>query len=184
MLQKELEGIDAEVIKQPWSKGILKAKGSFVCLLEKNSAVSPGSIKKNLEEFISNPKYRKLAMVSPRIDLPTFKDAGSWTYESGLALIPRPTSNEFHSTRIGQAHGAIIRRSSLLKANLPYKMHPHAFSLALSLYFWENGLRIALEPSSIYYAPENVSYSRRMKPKPLPVPSDNVLNMWQREWIS
>lgn len=183
MLKKELGGIDAEVIKTSWSRGLLKAKGSFVCLLEKNSAVSPGSIKRNLSEFIENPKYRKLAMVSPTVD-PAEGEPHSWTYDhKGLGSM-NPASSSFHSVRIGNAYGAIIRKSSLKQARVPLKMRPDTFSTYLSLYFWENGLRIAMQPESVYYAPENVSYKRRLNPRRESQLSETVWEMWEREWIS
>src|SRR5438445_738319 len=83
MLKKELVGIDAEVIKKSWTWGLKKAKGDYVCLLEKDSAVSLGTIRRNLEVFTNNQAYRKLAMVSPRVDLPNMAYPLSWSCVRG-----------------------------------------------------------------------------------------------------
>lgn len=182
MLQKELIGIETEIIKNSWDVGLRKAKGSYVCLLEKNSAVSPETIRKNLEVFTSKPAYRKLAMVSSCVDSPRLKTPVSFTFnEGGLALMPFPASEETHAARIGYAPGSVIRTSSLRKFKHKLKIHPHALSALLSVFFWENGLRVELNPDSLYYAPEKVIYKKsRLKAHP----SEQVWYAWEREMIS
>lgn len=183
MLEKELNGIDAEILVKSWQSGLKKAKGDFVCLLEADSAVSPGTIRRNLSEFTENPQYRKLAMVSSLVDITKFKDPVSWTYQNGLAALLKTPSKMFHSVRIGNVPGAIIRKSSLVKANIKFDLHPWALSTQLSLYFWDNGLRIAMQPESIYYAPEMMTRKVR-RPKRKPKPSARVMRIWEQEMIS
>lgn len=184
MLKNELEGINAEVIKKSWTWGLKKAKGDYICLLERDSAVSPGTIRRNLEAFTSNQAYRKLAMVSPSVDHPRFSKPISWTYRRRLTAIGEPASREFHSVRIGQLPGAVIRRSSLKKANLALNLNPYVLSTAFSLFCWENGLRIAFEPEGVYYVPENASYAKNRYARRKLKPGQNTLHIWEREMIT
>lgn len=189
MLEKELEGLDAEVIHDSWQEALASTDAEFVCLLEKNSALSSGSIKASMKEFIENPLYRKLAMVSPIVDMPQFKAPISFTYtvndwHKGLAVVNKPRTDSFHNVRIGFVPGAIIRRSSLQKAAIPLTLPPVPFSVILSLFFWQHGLRVALQPQSLYYAPENVSYDRLpTQYRSSIVPEQKTADLWQHEMI-
>jgi hypothetical protein len=185
MLKKELEGIDAEVISKPWAEGILEAKGDFICLLEENSAIRMSTIRDNLHVFTDKPAYRKLAMVSCMVDLPEAKVNVAWTYNNGLQATTYIGSDSTHAARIGYVPGAIVRTSSLRKANLSPSYPPTAFSCGLSLFFWENGLRVALNPETLYYAPENASYTWPAAPnKSMLIPTAKVMQLWEHEMIS
>lgn len=180
MLERELKGIDSEIVRATWSNGIKKAKGDFVCLLETDSAVERNTIRDNLEAFTSNPSYRKLAMVSPRVDLPDASKPISWTYSNGLAALTEQTSQLTHAVRIGNVPGAIIRKSSLLKIDPDLTGHPWALSLTFSVECWKRGLRIALNPETLYYVPEGYRYKKGKATKP----DEDVLRIWDREMIS
>lgn len=185
MLKKELEGIDAEVLVKEWGEGLLEATGDYTCLLEKDSAIQQGTILDNLQIFLDKPAYRKLAMVSPMVDIPQAKNNISFTYDEGLSAIIKQTSDEYHATRVGYVPGAIIRTSSLRKAIVSLDHHPTLLSCMLSLFFWESGLRIALNPKSLYYVPENASYAYLSGGILLPLmPSSKVVQTWEHEMIS
>ncbi|HET8708939.1 MAG TPA: hypothetical protein VFL85_01520 [Candidatus Saccharimonadales bacterium] len=180
MLQKELAGIDAEIITNKWDTGLKKARGNYVCLLEKNSAVQPGTIRSNLDAFLTRPAYRKLAMVSPRVDLPFVQVPVRWSYSGELCALTTPGSDEIYAAKIGYAPGAVIRTSSLKKYG-KLENNPYVFSSRLSVFFWENGLRVEFNPETLYYAPENVSYKKYRKKA---IPSPALLTMWHREMIA
>jgi hypothetical protein len=188
MLERELEGIDHEIINKKWDKGIELAKGNFVCLLETNSAVKRGSIRDNLQVFLDNPSYRKLAMVSPAVDLadndaivPFMMGWMSDTTYNGVTYTMASAANGIKSVRLGFTPGAVIRRSSLLKSGVEYKKNPFLYSLEMSIAFWEQGLRVSGNPESLYYAPENITYT---KIKDTPEVPSAVLEMWKHEMIS
>lgn len=181
MLEKELNGIDAEIIINNWDDGLRQAKGNFVCLLEKNSAVKSGTIRENLAVFTEKPAYRKLAMVSPLVDI----DAQTYVlaYEKGLTAKQTVALGSVVPARIGCIPGSIIRASSLKK--YPEKLdteYPIQDSSGLSIFFWENGLRICRNPDTLYYAPEDFHSGTSLIETH--VPSSQVLDIWQHEMIS
>ena len=172
MLGHELKDIDSEIIFDKWGVGLAKAKGDFVCLLEHDSAISKGSIARQLEPFLNNPRFRKLAMVAPLVE---FDDT------EPLALSSFGATDHPHYpqlTRAGCAGGAIIRRSSLLKFADLIDKHISDFSYELSVAFWENGLRVISDPLSVYYSPQN---ARRGSVLQI---SNNTLELWKRECIA
>lgn len=170
MLAKELANIDSEIIYKDWKTGIQEAKGDFVCLLEYDSAVSAGSIAKQLEPFLNNPRFRKLAMVSPLVE---FDDTEPLSL-SGL----EPTSKHSQMTRVGCVPGAIIRRTSLLKYVDLLENHVSDLSYELSVLFWENGLRIMADPTCIYYSSSLIRRGGAI------VVSTSLQNLWHRECIA
>lgn len=188
MLEKELSGIDAEIIINNWDDGLKEAKGDFVCLLEKDSGVSEGMIAENLAVFTDKPAYRKLAMVSPKFDLPSYFSGGitqpTWlSYNKGLTVNTGYRTG-VNPTRIGMFLGAIIRTSSLKKANIPLDSDPILVSNMLSIFFWDNGLRINLSADTMYEGSTTADYIRKL-PFPLPIQApDKVQDTWEHEMIS
>lgn len=170
MLARELADIDSEIIYKNWQEGIKEAQGDFICLLEHDSAVQPGSIAKQLEPFLNNPRFRKLAMVSPLVE---FDDTEPLSL-SGLET----TSQYSQMTRVGCVPGAIIRRTSLLKHADLLGNHVSDLSYELSVLFWENGLRIMADPTCIYYSPSTMRRGGAI------VVSTALQNLWQRECIA
>lgn len=169
MLSHELQGIDSEIIFDDWYFGIEQAHGDFICLLEHDSAVSRGALAKQLEPFLTNTHYRKLAMVSPLIE---FDDTEPISL-SGLQVHTKYSK----MTRIGCVPGAIIRRTSLLKYIELLDNDVSDLSYELSVLFWEHGLRIIADPTCIYYSPS------RLKRGGAIVASDKVVELWHRECI-
>lgn len=170
MLDRELKDIESEVIYKKWSDGIKQAKGDFICLLEHDSAISAGSIAKQLEPFLNNPRFRKLAMVSSLVE---FDDTEPMSL-SGLS----PESKYCQMTRFGCVPGAIIRRTSLLKYQDLLENHISDLSYELSVLFWENGLRIMADPTCVYYSPSTIRRGGAV------VVSTSLQNLWHRECIA
>lgn len=172
MLEHELQNIDSEVVIDDWRSGLEKAQGDFICLLEYDSAVSAGSLARELEPFLNNPRFRKLAMVSPLVE---FDDT------EPLAMSSFGTTDHPHYpqlTRAGCAGGAVIRRTSLLKFSDLLDNHISDFSYQLSVAFWENGLRVIADPLSIYYTPQLAKRGQVLQI------SEPTLKLWQRECIA
>ena len=172
MLLRELKDIDSEIITKTWQKGLAVATGDYVCLLERDSGISPGALLRQLEPFLNNPRFRKLAMVSPLIE---FDDT------EPLALSSFGTTDHpqyMQLTRAGCAAGAIIRRSSLTKYNHLLGEHISNFSYKLSTAFWENGLRVMADPLSVYYSPKKARRGTIIEV------SSSTLELWKRECIA
>lgn len=183
MLEKELDGLDYEIIYSKWSPGLLKASGDFVCLLDKDSAIAPGTIRDNLATFTDNPSYRKLAMVTGYCDFDDQEEQVMLTYDRLGLLVRRDFScMATQAVRIGMVPGAVIRRSSLLKSNANYNKNRFTLSADISIDFWTRGLRILLNPDSLYYFPVNTSSSPGRKQR-WRIP-DYVMHDWDREMIS
>lgn len=181
MLEKELGKIEHEIIEKRWSPGLKSAQGDFIVLLEDDSAISPATIRKNLAVFLNNPSYRKLAMVSSMVDFAQNDKPISFTFEGGKITPILTNSSAVHSVRVGYLAGAVIRRSSLMKCDTSWLLNPLQASVDISLDFWTHGLRVALNPDSLYYAPEGRTYPKKrfswmLDPK--------VLMMWEREMIA
>lgn len=181
MLERELIGINHEIIKYTWNNGLPKAKGSFVCLLEKDSAIERQSIINNLKIFTDNPSYRKLAMVSSTVD---FEDIGEnliFSWNDGVKGYHASQLHSIRDCRIGYVPGAIIRRTSLLKSNLEHILDPLRLTADVSFDFWSRGLRVSVNPESIYYAPiqnKKINYKDKF------LPNENVIKIWEHELIS
>ncbi len=182
MLERELDGVDSEVIVADWDVGILFAKGDFICLLEADSAIDKGSIVNNLKVFTENPSYRKLAMVASPIDDPSCSGTVfSFTEDARRRFIN--TSESVHAVRIGSVPGAVIRRSSLLKIAPEIGQNPLDLTMQVCLAFWEHGLRILLNPDSLYYAPDTF-VGVQVAHEPVWTTLPQVLSAWKREMIA
>lgn len=185
MLEKELSGIDSEIIIENFDEGLKLAKGDFVCFLESNSGLKEGSLKQLLSVFTEKPAYRKLAMVSPMFELPGMNlNIEAWlSYSEGLVVNTNPKVGA-PPTKIGMFLGAVIRTSSLKKSGLSLTQHPMALSAMLSIFLWDNGLRVHLNAKSMYQGAEDVDYIYQ-RPFTLPIaPSDKVSQIWKQEWIA
>lgn len=181
MLERELEGIDYEIIRNTWVKGIPKARGNFVCLLETDSAVEPGTIKDNLAVFTDNPSYRKLAMVSPTVDFVGMPERLIFSWNNGLKGYHASQLKSMRDCRVGYVPGSVIRRTSLLKSNLDHLLNPNRLTTDMAFDFWSRGLRISVNPETTYCAPENVKYKNY---KDKFVPDQKVIELWEHELIS
>lgn len=171
MLEHELSDIESEIIFDKWGKGLKRATGDFVCLLEHDSAVSRGSIARQLEPFLSNPRFRKLAMVSPLVE---FEDTAPIAL-NGLGVTDCPRFAQL--ARSACVAGAIIRRTSLLQYTDLFARDLTVMSHQISVAFWENGLRVIAEPASVYYSPQNFRKGELISA------SAELLELWRRECV-
>lgn len=181
MLERELDGIHYEIIRNTWAKGLEKAEGNFVCLLETDSAVEKGSIRKNLEVFMENPSYRKLAMVSPTVDFPDMEENLIFSWNDGLKGYHASQLKSLRDCRIGYVPGAVIRRTSLLKSNLDHILNPQRLTTDVCFDFWSRGLRISVNPDTVYCVPEKSKYKNY---KDVFIPDESVIAIWDHELIS
>lgn len=184
-IDEELKDIDYElVIDTDLSQAIKRSKGSFLTIIEEDSAFTKDSIRKSVEIFVEKPSYRKLAMVSPVIDFEDMEMTTTFTYGDHdgelLGIIP-PSSTEPHAVRIGYMMGAIIRTSSIKKAKLNYSKNALYLSAQLSASLWARGLRVELNPSSTYYAPCSFSPVDQEQYK---IGKENAaIKVWHKEFI-
>lgn len=177
MLERELDGIENEILYTNWRSGLKKARGDFILLLEHDSAVERGSIHRMLHPFMDNPHYRKLVMVSPQIE---FEDSEPMRLMfSGET--DKNLKRDYHLTRVGSLPGAIIRRSSLMAHASHIRKDVTESSFNLSLAFWENGLRIMHDPLALYYSPMTIGNTTSYKSLEA---SDVIQQIWTQECIS
>lgn len=184
-IDEELRDIDYElVIDSDLSQGIKRSKGSFLTIIEEDSAFSADSVRTNLEIFLDKPSYRKLAMVSSVVDFEEHDMTTTFTYgdhDGELLGIRPPSSSEPHAVRIGYMMGAVIRTSSIKKAKLNYSKNALYLSAQLSASLWARGLRIELNPSSTYFAPCGFSPVDQEQYK---IGKENAaIKVWHKEFI-
>lgn len=182
MLRKEadiLNPLTIEIIYDDWRSGLEKAQGDFVCLLEYDSAISPGSLARQVEIFMDNPSFRKLAMVCPLIE---FDDAVpmEMRYIDSTVHFNVPTATNCMLSRVGIVAGAVIRRTSLKQREGMIGEDLVTTSAAISLDMWDKGLRIMQHNSALYYSPESLFETPQLE---MPV-SESVTLLWGRELIS
>ena len=179
MLEKELQYIDSEIIYNEWRSGLMQAQGDFICLLEHDSAVSPGSIDRQLNQFLHNPSFRKLAMVSPLVE---FDDAVpmEMRYIDNTVHFNVPSGVHCMLSRVGSLAGAVVRRSSLMQRKHMITDDIVQTSAAISLDMWDKGLRVMQDNTSLYYSPESLFETPTLS---LPV-SETVTLLWGRELIT
>lgn len=174
MLERELPR-NSEIIYENWRAGLAKAKGDFVCLLEYDSGVDSGALIKLLRPFVQNPQNRQLAMVSPKVEFEDNPSVSLLYYND-----PQGRSSEVHLSRVGCVPGAIIRRTSLIKYQESLRIRSIVdMSFALSLAFWEGGLRVMHDPRITYCSPSNLTERKKSF-----APSEKVNIVWKRELIT
>lgn len=178
-LGKELDGIEVEIIRGQWQDGLKEAEGKFICFFEENASVSPGFFFRNLFVYLSKPHFRKLAMVSPGLEL-LDQDITSYGYRYNNNLIPvEDVGKRIRNVQIGPVTGAIIRRSSLEGLDLDWGAAPLELSVDLSIKLWQNGLRVQVNPFTIYQTENNLLSNIKHTDK---IPQ-KVQTIWQREMI-
>lgn len=159
-LAKELKGIDYEIVDT-----VGEAKGQFVCMVEPTAKYSPGYFFRNMYVFLSQPKFKKLAMVAPAVEDTRNKIYG-YKYTNGVTPVKRPVSSSVHSVQGAPIDGAIIRASSI-RGDL------NSFCIDL----WERGMRVQLNPDTTYHLPV------LFHPDDTVEPSKVVIDCWKREAI-
>lgn len=180
-IEKEFKFVDYELIiqKDP-SKALELASGRFILFLEEDSAFKEGELSRSLDIFRFNESYRKLAMVSSAVDFDGIPYNVGFTYEDGVELTT-VSGDDQHPVSVGYIYGAIMRTTALKKAVLSYKKDALYRSIQLSDYFWANGLRIEINPRSVYYSP--VEYTPQEGDTYKIKHNSEALKVWGKEFI-
>jgi hypothetical protein len=177
-IEEEFKFVDYELIinKDP-IKAIKDVNGRFVLFLEEDSAFYPGELRNSLDIFRFNKSYRKLAMVASSVDYDSIIEEVGFCYDN--KFLPAHGDVQY-PTSIGYIYGSIIRTSALKKAIIPTAKDALCQSAQLSDFFWSHGLRIELNPKSIYYAPSN--YTPDINCYKIKNTSEAV-KVWKKEFI-
>lgn len=183
-IEEEFKFVEYELIisnGKDISKIMDDAKGSFVLFLEEDSAFYPGQLNHSLDIFRQNLSYRKLAMVSSAVDYDSIVEEVGFGYKDKVTMT-LTHGDEQYPVSIGYIYGAIIRSSAIRKAisSVNTKKDPLYQSVQLSDFFWSNGLRIELNPGSIYYAPPD---SKPIIESYVIKSNAESLKVWQKEFI-
>jgi hypothetical protein len=172
------------IVASSWRAGYRQSHGEFVCFLEPDCVLSDFYFEKLLSVFDDKPSYRKLAMVTPTLAVNDWDSKIYGYILSATSVIPSriKSSSESYLIQIGYVPGAIIRRSAM-GLTPPRNKDNMAESLQFSLWFWDNGQHIALDPDVTYVStdtslslPFHVDY---LRPKTV----GNVRSLWKREMI-
>ena len=179
-IEEEFKFVDYELIVQ---KDIIKAlsevKGRFVLFLEEDSSFLKGQLDNSLDIFRFNQSYRKLAMVTSTVDYDSEPKPVGFSYKDGVGLSSIHGDTQY-PVSIGYLYGSIIRTTAIKKAVLSMRKDALYQSVQLSDYFWSNGLRIEMNPKSIYYAPPDSK--RELKSYKIKKSSES-LKVWKKEFI-
>lgn len=176
-LRKELlhAGVKYQIIHDDWLSGLDKAEGDFILLMEYDSAIEHGSIERLLKPFRDRPHYRKLAMVSPRIEFEDSEPTRLTFGETDSLLRVSP-----HEARVGSIAGSVIRKHSLLKHREHISDNVIDSSYSLSFALWGSGLRIIHAPKAVYCSPKSAEEVAIVESDS---PSLEVINLWDKELI-
>lgn len=153
-IQRELLGVDYELIHDSWANGVAIAEGKFICFLEEGSDFRGGFFIRGLLDMLANPNFRKLAMVSPAVEdfagrgvLYQLDLAGSRAWDEMRSINPYPV-------QVGYLPGAIIRSSSLkemdFKSILKNETQPADVSAEVCIALWESGQMVHVDPRMTY----------------------------------
>jgi hypothetical protein len=180
-IEKEFKDVEYELIihKDP-IKALGLASGRFILFLEEDSAFKEGELQRSLDVFRFNESYRKLAMVSSAVDFDSIPYNVGFAYEDGVELTTVSGEDQY-PVSIGYIYGAIMRTTAFRKAALANKKDPLYRSIQLSDYFWANGLRVEINPRSIYYAP--IGYTPQEGDTYKIKNNSEALKVWGKEFI-
>lgn len=185
--KKELAGIEHEILMAPnWATGHQKARGEYICFLERDCVLTPQYFSRLMNIFEDKPSFRKLAMVAPAIGI------DSYDYEQfGYRFLSKeaypsffPSSTAPYLVQAAYVPGAIIRVSALDKMVIRER-YSVTDSLRLSLYLWANGQRVVLDPNTFYITTdeelgESVEYNHKAEAAE---ETKATLEMFKREAI-
>lgn len=180
----DLKGISSEVIiAKDWATGYAMSEGEFVCFLEPDCVFSPGYFRELIGLFDINPSFRKLAMITPVLAVNDWKKQvyGYRLATNGILPISKQSSSEVYLIQLGYIPGAIIRRSALSSLAPTYLADILTQSIKLSIYFWNNGQRVALNPRVVYVTTnEDLNQPLLMEHV---IDLAPLMDMWRRELI-
>lgn len=158
LCSKQLEGIKHQIIMaNNWKVGLVAAEGEYVCFIEKDAILGPNYFKTLLGVFHERMSFRKLAMVAPALAVNDWKKLVYGYRVSPTSILPShlKSSTSTYHIQIGYIPGALIRRSALGHL-APAEKDPMMDSVNLSMYFWNNGQRIALTPDAVYVSTDEL----------------------------
>ena len=127
-------------------------KGEYMMVLEHTSSILPPVLRQNLNLFMSNPLFRKMAMVSSVVngfDNPE-KVYGYFINNNLIYPSLKPSSNQVYAVQIGYFYGAVIRTKVF--RGLGHRLTGDAIqdSTLISLGLWNSGNRVYVNPSTTY----------------------------------
>ena len=181
-IDKEFKDVEYEIIIQrDIQKAVEEAKGRFILFLEEDCAFAEGELAESLNIFLDNSSYRKLAMVTSAVDFDSVKEPIRFSADDGKLSYSPVSGDSRYPVQIGYLYGSIIRTSAIKNIVLAKRKDTIYRSVQLSDFFWSTGLRIEMNPLSVYYAPasENHIPSSVYKFKA----NSPALKVWNKEFI-
>lgn len=180
-IDEEFKHLEYEVvIQKDIQKAIEEARGRFILFLEEDSAFKKGELAESMNMFLDNQSYRKLAMITSAIDFDEFKAPVRYSADDGKLAIAPVSGDARYPVQIGYLYGSIIRTSAIKNLTLSRRKGTVYRSVQLSDFFWSTGLRIEMNPLSVYYAPASAKPADdnyRFKT------SSEALKVWYKEFI-
>lgn len=181
-VDEEFKNVEYEVIIQrDIQKAVEQAKGSFILFLEEDSAFEKGELAESLNMFLDNPSYRKLAMITSAVDFDEMSEPIRYNADDGVVGMSPVSGDARYPVQIGYLYGSIIRTSAIKNIVLSKRKNTLYRSLQLSDFFWSTGLRIEINPLSVYYAPVD---TKAMTDDLYKFKSNSeALKVWNKEFI-
>lgn len=181
-IDEEFKDVEYEIIIQKdIQRAINEAKGRFILFMQEDSAFEKGELAESLNIFLDNSSYRKLAMVASGVDFDSLKETVRFSADDGKLSYSPVSGDSRYPVQIGYLYGSIIRTSAIKNIVLAKRKDAIYRSVQLSDFFWSTGLRIEMNPLSVYYAPSDENH----------IPSDiykfkassEALKVWNKEFI-
>lgn len=204
-IMKELSQVIGSemLLEDSWNQGIQKVRTPYFCLLEPDCIVSSGYFSSNyglMRKASYLPKGGgavKLAMIASCLGVETFADRiynfkierGSWYGNDAVRVrqyevLPNRDKNHssLYEAQIGFVPGAIIRKSSIQKADVNWDdRNMVRLSYELSAWFWTTNRRIQINPNTTYVSTQKTL----RKPTPFLLKSyEGLESLYAREGLS
>ena len=181
-IDEEFKHLEYEVlIQRDINKAVTEAKGKFLLFLEEDCAFTKGELVESLNIFLDNPSYRKLAMVASATEFDSAPKPLRYSADDGKLGMVDVSGDSRYPVQIGYLYGSIIRTSAIKNIILAKRKDTIYRSYQLSDFFWSTGLRIEMNPLSVYYAPSEQNHipgdTYKFKP------SSEALKVWYKEFI-
>lgn len=189
-LKLALEGLRGiNVIEAPSLKeGLPQTRAEFVSFVGEGLLDSK-HFKDNLQVFLDQPKFKKLAMVSTAVANRSLEDKcfGFTLEPTGLVPVDHKSSSLPYALQIGYLPGAILRRSSVEHVAQYLTGNAMQDSYQASIDFWLTGKMCYINPAITYVDlmfghEEPVRFNR--DPWKNHEQMQQIKKMWKREVIA
>ncbi len=155
------------------------AKTEFIAFVPPKQVFTQDYFNQLLEVFTDRPRFRKLSMVSPSIDMNGNSPIFGWLVSPTSILPSRiKSSSEPYAAQIGFLPGAVIKKTALERLQQEFTGADLLDSINTSVGLWNAGHRVYVHPKVFITTDQKgmpVAYQPEVEEK--------VKQIWKREMV-